>query len=209
MYGQFADPRDSLLIRDFKCIHPVNFFADPYAVRELLTPDVPEDSIPLDRFLLLPLDITTSHQLTFARYTAAVDPRFASTADPSRAEDKPPLHHFTSAFLERTREIMRAYGTDGMELHDPTAIWCAIENPPSLHEVGPTPLLRDGWYAERRKFQVERSATLFGPLLQSYSRLMCYVQGREKLHEGCSSWTGGSMRVVIFPARIAQLSTQN
>ncbi|RDX55068.1 nucleoside hydrolase [Lentinus brumalis] len=141
-----------------------NFFADPYAVKELLVPNDPGHALPLDRFLLLPLDITTPHELPFPTYQAAVDPAFESTASPSRGEGKAPLVHFTSAFLERTREIMVEFGKDAMELHDIAAVWCALANPPvSTFEqaaAGDIPVLQDGWKAMRRKFEVERTGEL-------------------------------------------------
>lgn len=138
-----------------------NFFADPFAVRELLTPGTPQLGIPLNRFLLLPLDITTPHELPFPFYKAKVDPVFESAAKPSQAEGKSPLVHFTSSFLERTREIMIEFGKDAMELHDIVAVWCAIENPP-VHgepEVA-VPTLQRGWKAVKRVFQIERIGEL-------------------------------------------------
>ena len=89
---------------------PVNFFADPYAVKELLT----DGTVPLERFLLLPLDITTPHELCFPNYAEVVDQSFAPGTK-SLPERKSPLVHFTSAFLERTREVMREFGKDAME----------------------------------------------------------------------------------------------
>ncbi|PIL36154.1 hypothetical protein GSI_01814 [Ganoderma sinense ZZ0214-1] len=136
-----------------------NFFADPFAVKELLTPTEPECGVPLDRFLLLPLDITTPHELSFPYYKDVVDGAFESTAAPSRPEGKPPLVHFTSSFLERTREVMVEFGKDAMELHDIAAVWCAIKNPPiKAQDQDPTalPVLGEGWAAVRRKFEVER-----------------------------------------------------
>lgn len=137
----------------------VNFFADPFAVKELLTPTEPGHGLPLDRFLLLPLDITTPHELSFPYYKKVVDGAFESTAAPSQPEGKPPLVHFTSSFLERTREVMVEFGKDAMELHDIAAVWCAIENPPvKAQDQDPSalPALREGWTAARRKFEVER-----------------------------------------------------
>lgn len=131
-------------------------------MKELLVPsdDDPRHGLPLDRFLLLPLDITTPHELPFPTYKAAVDPAFESTAVPSRAEGKPPLVHFTSAFLERTREVMVEFGKDAMELHDIAAMWCAVANPPvgdpEQAAAGAIPVLQDGWKAALRKFAVER-----------------------------------------------------
>jgi hypothetical protein len=76
----------------------------------------PGHGIPLDRFLLLPLDITTPHELPFPIYRTYVDTAFESTAMPSHSEGKPPLRHFTSSFFERTREIMLEFGKDAMEV---------------------------------------------------------------------------------------------
>ncbi|KAI0663543.1 nucleoside hydrolase [Cubamyces menziesii] len=149
-----------------------NFFADPYAVKELLAPSDPGHGIPLERFILLPLDVTTPHELSFPYYQATVDPAFKSTAAPSRLEEKTPLVHFTSAFLERTREIMVDFGKDAMELHDIAAVWCAIENPPVKddHEDA-LPTLQPGWKATKRKFDIERTGEL--------TRGMCVVDRRD------------------------------
>ncbi|TFY76348.1 hypothetical protein EWM64_g7659, partial [Hericium alpestre] len=100
-----------------------NFFADPYAVQELLhpEPDGMHQGLPLSRMLLLPLDITTNHELSFPFYQKRVDPSF-SRETPSSPEGKPPLTHFTSAFFRRTREVMLTFGKDAMELHDVAAI---------------------------------------------------------------------------------------
>ena len=130
----------------------VNFFADPFAVKELLIPTRLGDGIPLDRFLLMPLDITTPHELPFDVYRAKVDPAFGSA--PGAAAGKGPLTHFTSAFLERTREIMLQFGKDAMELHDIVAVWCAIANPPQPE--GQMPELSPGWAATGRAFDIER-----------------------------------------------------
>jgi hypothetical protein len=111
----------------------------------------PATRLPLARVLLLPLDITTSHLLPFATYTARVDPTFA-TENPSVPMGKTPLTHFTSAFLLRTRKVMRAYGQDAMQLHDIAAVWGAITHPPGLKGTAP------GWTVRRRLFQIERCA---------------------------------------------------
>jgi predicted membrane-bound mannosyltransferase len=83
-------------------------------VKELLMQ--PDKGIPLDRFLLMPLDITTPHELPFPTYQERVDSTFVSTAKPSVASEKCPLVHFTSSFLERTREVMLEFGKDAMEV---------------------------------------------------------------------------------------------
>ena len=75
--------------------------------------------------------------------------------------------HFTSSFLERTREVMCEFGKDALELHDIVAVWCALSNPPQSalasqsdsHPVsasGGQPQLQDGWEVTRRKFEIER-----------------------------------------------------
>ncbi|KAK2467831.1 hypothetical protein APHAL10511_000126 [Amanita phalloides] len=131
-----------------------NFYADPFAVRHLLLPSEDgETCLPLDRFLLLSLDITTDHELSFPLYQKLVDPSFSSSLQPSMPSDKAPLHHFTSSFLEQTREVMIQFGKDGMELHDIVAVWCAIENPPNTS-------LNDGWVVAKRKFDIERMGEL-------------------------------------------------
>jgi hypothetical protein len=76
----------------------------------------PGEGIPLDRFLLLPLDITTPHELPFPVYQQHVDNAFQSTASPSNPDRKPPIQHFTSCFFERTREVMLEFGKDAMEV---------------------------------------------------------------------------------------------
>ena len=128
-------------------LFPVNFFADPFAVAEVLTSSTTR--IPPERVLLLPLDITSSHVLPFVTYSTHVDPTFA-TDTPSIQAGKRPLTHFSSAFLRRMRHVMRAHGLDGMELHDIAAVWAAIAHPPGLE--GPAP----GWTVRRRRFEMER-----------------------------------------------------
>lgn len=110
--------------------------------------------IPLDRFLLIPLDITTPHELPFPLYKEIVDPTFENTKFPSISGDKSSIAHFTSSFLERTREIMLAFGKDAMELHDIVAVWCAIANPPFAN--GKPVALAPGWQGARRVFDIER-----------------------------------------------------
>lgn len=132
----------------------VNFFADPYAVKELLISTPLHPGIPLDRFVLLPLDITTPHELPFPEYKRAVDPTFCNSSLPSISLNKSPLIHLTSSFLERTRENMLQFGKDAMELHDVVAVWCAIENPPLL-DAAPM-VLAPHWQGCKRIFDIER-----------------------------------------------------
>ena len=122
----------------------------------MLTPAIPDQGFPHERFILVPLDVTIPHELPFPVYKTEVDPEFESTSSPSISAGKPPLSHFTSAFLERTREVMLSFGKDVMELHDPVAVWFAIENPPGKESAGQPPILKHGWRTTRRQFQVER-----------------------------------------------------
>lgn len=105
---------------------------------------------------MVPLDLTTPHELPFPVYKQAVDPAFESASGaPSNGSIKPPIVHFTSAFLERTREVMQSYGKDAMELHDIVAIWCAMENPSFPDSKFDGPCLIPGWHALRRTFGIE------------------------------------------------------
>ena len=135
----------------------VNFFADPFAAKDLLCPVAPGSGLPLERVLLATLDVTTPHELPFPFYTQHIDPTFDSTQRPSIGSGKAPLTHFTSSFLERTREIMVSFGKDALELHDVVAVWCAIENPPeTVVKENALPGLSPGWTAVKRKFDIER-----------------------------------------------------
>jgi hypothetical protein len=110
---------------------------------------------------MLPLDITTRHELPFPDYKARVDNAFESAAKPSLALDKSPLTHFTSSFLEQTRVIMLQFGKDAMELHDIVAVWFALANPPDSP-------LSPGWRVSKRVFDIERLVSVrFG--LSSFS----------------------------------------
>lgn len=142
---------------------PDNYFADPYAVRDVLTPTEADQGIPLDRFFMLPLDITTPHELPFKEYIRRVDDQFVGLGSPSDPAGKTPLVHFTSSFLEHTRSTMLEFGKDAMELHDIVAVWCALANPPREDNKA---VLSAGWDARKRKFQVERYSLvhIFGSL---------------------------------------------
>ncbi|KLO14611.1 nucleoside hydrolase [Schizopora paradoxa] len=134
-----------------------NFFADPFAVKELLM----DGGFPLERFVLLPLDVTTPHELRFPLYASRVDNTFKDTSAPSQASaGKPPLVHFTSAFLERAREVMVAFGKDAMELHDVCAVWYAVANPPLGERGLLDPGHAEGWKAHPRLFDIERTGEL-------------------------------------------------
>jgi hypothetical protein len=132
-------------------ISTVNFFADPYAVAELFSPADPHTppSLPLDRSYIFPLDLTCSHEFSFALYISTVDPDFESTQRPSKPEGKSPLVHFTSSFLERAREVMIQFGKDAVELHDIIPVWYLI----CYANEGGAPR---GWKYVTRRFEVER-----------------------------------------------------
>lgn len=147
MGGALEVPGNTTPVAEF------NFFADPFSVKELLLDDNKYARCLRDRFILLPLDITSLHEMPFEEYKRKVDPSFGSTAFPSMAAGKLPLTHFTSSFLERTREILRGYGKDSLQLHDIVAMWCAIDNPPG-HS------LTDGWKTSRRIFSIERKGEI-------------------------------------------------
>lgn len=136
-----------------------NFFADPYAVKQLLLSGK-DSELPLDRFILVALDITTRHEIPFPTYTKLVDPEFSTSANPSIAQNKSPLTHFTSSFLERTREVMLDFGNDAMELHDIVAIWCAICNPPSVEDEDSPLAATGGWKGRKRVFDIERTGEI-------------------------------------------------
>ena len=148
--------------------HPllVNFFADPYAVHNILSPPplIPAH-FPFEKFILLPLDITTEHELPFPFYIQHVDKDFPppTPEPPVPQAGRTAIVYFTSAFLSRTREVMLKFGKDVMELHDIAAVWYAIENPPN-----PTEPLKQtqGWQIVRREFEIERYVTC-SPLLHS------------------------------------------
>lgn len=144
-------------LQDLFLMCAVNFFADPFAAKDLFCPVVPGSGLPLERVLLATLDITTTHELPFPFYIQYIDPLFDSTQKPSIRSDKTPLTHFTSSVFERSREIMITFGKDVLELHDVVAVWCAIENPPeAIVEDNALPSLSPGWAAVKRRFDIER-----------------------------------------------------
>ncbi|KAJ8518201.1 hypothetical protein ONZ45_g4704 [Pleurotus djamor] len=186
-----------------------NFFADPFAVHELLTPgsDIPEPHFPLDRFFLLPLDITTPHELPFPFYKDVVDTAFLNTTAPSsEVSGKSRLMHFTSSFLERSREVMLDFGKDAMELHDIVAVWFALSNPP----VGDGPCrLAPGWRMTKRKFQIERTGELTRGMLVVDRREdeTAYAPGANRAHvqaelERLTQHDHGEWESTALPARV-------
>jgi len=167
MGGALDVPGNTTAVAEF------NFFADPYAVRELLVPGEPcEFPFPSDRFLLLPLDITTPHQLPFPTYKDRVDTSFESS-EPSGT----PIAHFTSAFLTQTRNIMLQFGIDAMELHDIVAVWCAIAFPPFSDDSSMKETSVPGWKAVRRIFDIERRTNSWHARGRQARRRICLRSG--------------------------------
>lgn len=163
---------------DFTCFFkfrlPVNFYADPFAVREVLGLDkISAPHFPLNRFVLCPLDLTTRHTLSLETYTERVDPLFKDSGSPSREDTKPVIQHFTSSILERTREVMSELGIYELQLHDPVAVWCAIANPPEREEsTEEQPRMQTGWKCDSRIFDIERSDPGAFHLKLEYSMLI-------------------------------------
>ncbi|KAF5344174.1 hypothetical protein D9757_005692 [Collybiopsis confluens] len=153
----------------------------PYAARNLLGPEPPyEFPLPLDRFFLLPLDITTNHQLPFPIYKERVDPRFESATSSAR-----PITEFTSAFLAHTRKTMNQFGSDAMELHDIVAVWCAIHFHSFSNETSIKETRVPGWSAVQRVFDIERTGEL--------TRGMLVVDRREDI----SAYASGANRAKV------------
>ncbi|BGP29133.1 hypothetical protein JCM10296v2_000871 [Rhodotorula toruloides] len=114
MGGAVEHPGNTSPVAEF------NYYADPFAAQTIF-------SLALPNLYILPLDLTSYLTLPFSLYASAVDPSFSSTRSPSNPATKSPLTHFTTSFLERTVEIMRSFGGDAMELHDPTVLYCLID----------------------------------------------------------------------------------
>lgn len=142
-----------------------NYYADPYAAKTLF-------ALALPNLYIFPLDLTSYLTLPFSLYTSAVDPSFNDTSSPSSPEGKAPLTHFTSSFLERTREVMRQFGSDVMEQHDPTVVYALIDwarakragrdvEPKDGEDEGD---FAPGWGFRRVELEVETCA-LFPPSL--------------------------------------------
>ena len=167
MGGALEVPGNTSPVAECMCLSPlhtswlpshsmqVNYFADPYAVKELLISTNLHQGVPWERFLMLPLDITTPHELPFPVYQRLVDTSFSGVKAPSTWVNKSPLVHLTSSFLEQTRDVMLLFGKDAMELHDIVAMWCAIANPPFADSSACLSLAPD-WHAESRIFDIER-----------------------------------------------------
>lgn len=121
-----------------------NSFADPYAF-DLILQGAKSGAF---SFVFAPLDVTSRHTIPFP--------------DVLRP-DGGPLEAFVTAFLLRVRGLQKRFGLpDAMEMHDPVAVWYAIENEPRKTE--------GGWATQGREFAVERRGEL--------TRGMCVVDRR-------------------------------
>ncbi|GAA5859921.1 hypothetical protein JCM1840_001796 [Sporobolomyces johnsonii] len=147
-----------------------NYYADPFAAQTLFALSLPE-------LYIFPLDITTYLTLPFSLYASSVDPALAdSTESPSRPDEgKDPLVHFTSSFLERTQEVMRSFGADAMELHDPTVTYALLDwaraggGTDEGDESGERGTFAPGWEWEQVEFEVETHGLLTrGMLVQDF-----------------------------------------
>ncbi|GAA5917747.1 hypothetical protein JCM6882_001312 [Rhodosporidiobolus microsporus] len=152
MGGAVAHPGNTTPVAEY------NVYADPAAANVIF-------QLALPNFYLFPLDLTSYLTLPFALYESAVDPSFATTKSPSQPAGKPPLTHFTSSFLEGTREIMASFGGEAMELHDPTVVYALIEWARAGAKVGERDgtergTFAPGWTWQQVAFEVETHGRL-------------------------------------------------
>lgn len=154
MGGAIDVPGNTSPTAEFNC------FADPYAAHEVL------EGVKRGAFemVMAPLDITTPHTIHFDQLIHDVE---AAAAAKEKTDGRPltPLREFTSAMLVRVRGLMQSFGLpDEMEMHDPVAVWYAIQNGPRAEEE------ENGWRTVPRVFAVERTGEL--------TRGMCVVDRR-------------------------------
>lgn len=128
-----------------------NSFADPYAFDTVL------EAVKRGEFRLAfaPLDVTTPHSVPFPSL-------LFPDADPKDER----LKAFTTSFLTRVRGLQAQFGNpDSMEMHDPLAMWYAVEN-----AARPAGDLAPGWGVAPREFTIERNG--------ERTRGMCVVDRR-------------------------------
>jgi hypothetical protein len=163
MGGALDVPGNTSPVAEFNC------FADPYAVQALIE-GVKAGAFP---FTFAPLDITSTHTIPFTDllYPSLI-PGHSLPADypaPTR------LQAFTTAFLLRVRWLQERFGhPDAMEMHDPVAVWYAIEHAAHHDKHGKhgarLPTVVDGWSTKDRDFAVERRGEV--------TRGMCVIDRR-------------------------------
>lgn len=133
------------------------FLSSQYAAQAIL------EAVESNQFHLVmcPLDITSQHTVPF-------DQLIHSPSSSSNSHPPTPLKQFTTAVLTRVRGLMKNFGEpDEMQMHDPLAIWYAIENASRSDLEGEG---KGRWGTQRRVFKVERSG--------EYTRGMCVVDRR-------------------------------
>jgi inosine-uridine nucleoside N-ribohydrolase len=135
-----------------------NCFADPYAADQILAA-CKQGAFKL---IMAPLDITSPHTVPFD------DLIVTKPEDDVAKQDKNgvpgPLRVFISSFLHRVRGLQASFGApDAMEMHDPLAIWYAIDN-------ADLPTGSNGWETEQRDFKIERNGEI--------TRGMCVIDRR-------------------------------
>ncbi|KAL7417909.1 Inosine/uridine-preferring nucleoside hydrolase domain-containing protein [Mrakia frigida] len=127
-----------------------NLYADPYAGAYIFKACTASNPFHLT---ILPLDITTPHQVSFTHLLPPADAKPSSSI----------LSNFRTAFLKRVRTIYSDLGLgDAMEMHDPMVVWyaiCLAGNPTA-----------PGFEVRRRMFEVERTG--------EWTRGMCVVDRR-------------------------------
>jgi inosine-uridine nucleoside N-ribohydrolase len=169
MGGALDVPGNTSPVAEFNC------FADPYAAHQVM------DGVKrgMFRLVMAPLDITTPHTIHFDQliHTADVNNKDnnangdATTPGKTAGRDGrelTPLREFTSAMLVRVRGLMQSFGLpDEMEMHDPVAVWYAIDNPAAV-DAGQAEAR--GWKTVPRVFAVERTGEL--------TRGMCVIDRR-------------------------------
>ncbi|KAJ9107156.1 hypothetical protein QFC19_002816 [Naganishia cerealis] len=159
MGGALDVPGNTSPTAEFNC------FADPYAAHQVLE-GVKKG---LFRMVMAPLDITTPHTIHFDQLIHTVEEAdAASTHGKGKGTGRlTPLREFTSAMLVRVRGLMQSFGLpDEMEMHDPVAVWYAIENAQQDEAAA----AERGWKTVPRVFAVERTGEL--------TRGMCVVDRR-------------------------------
>ncbi|GAA5849735.1 hypothetical protein JCM9279_001999 [Rhodotorula babjevae] len=157
MGGAVEHPGNTSPVAEF------NYYADPFAASILF-------ALARSNLYIFPLDLTSYLTLPFSLYTSAVDPAFSDTSAPSVPQGKAPLTHFTSSFLERTREVMRQFGSDVMEQHDPTVVYALIDwararraqagAGAAAGEDEDEGEFAPGWAYRRVEFEVETTGTI-------------------------------------------------
>ena len=183
MGGTLDRPGNTSPVAEFNC------FADPYAAAQIL------DAVKAGEFqcVMAPLDITTPHDVPFVdlihpsivRKAAQATASLQDTASPAKAQKiaheaaPSPLEEFIGNMLLRVRGLQASFGLpDAMEMHDPVAVWYAVQNAELAligtaqqpNQAGATESENNGFKLQQREFKVERNGEL--------TRGMCVVDRR-------------------------------